>query len=102
MTLARAIYSSAKTILLDDVSSDNMDVPPRTDAPFAGPCSACKNNRALEMAKYVSLCIQDVHTSRWIVNKCFKGDLVRSRTVILVVGIVLNVEFHLVNMPSDP
>ncbi|PSS08857.1 hypothetical protein PHLCEN_2v3472 [Hermanssonia centrifuga] len=28
--------------------------------------------------------IQDVHTSRWIINKCFKGDLIRGRTVILV------------------
>ena len=27
----------------------------------------------------------DVHTSRWIVEKCFKGDLLRGRTVILVV-----------------
>ncbi|KAH9922615.1 uncharacterized protein B0H18DRAFT_1120791 [Fomitopsis serialis] len=26
----------------------------------------------------------DVHTSRWIVEKCFKGDLVRGRTVLLV------------------
>lgn len=27
----------------------------------------------------------DVHTSKWIVDKCFAGDLVKDRTVILVV-----------------
>jgi hypothetical protein len=27
----------------------------------------------------------DVHTARWVIEKCFKGDLVRGRTVILVV-----------------
>lgn len=27
----------------------------------------------------------DVHTGRWIVDQCFKGDLVRGRTVLLVV-----------------
>ncbi|KAI9431384.1 hypothetical protein H4582DRAFT_2085055 [Lactarius indigo] len=26
----------------------------------------------------------DVHTARWIVEKCFKGDLIRGRTVLLV------------------
>ena len=49
LTLARAIYSSADVVLLDDV-----------------------------------LAALDVHTSRWIVEKCFRGDLVRGRTVILV------------------
>ncbi|KAI0685987.1 hypothetical protein BC835DRAFT_1420713 [Cytidiella melzeri] len=49
VTLARAIYSRAEIVLLDDV-----------------------------------LAALDVHTSRWIVNKCFKGDLLRGRTVILV------------------
>lgn len=28
----------------------------------------------------------DVHTGRWIVDKCFKGDLISGRTVILVVS----------------
>lgn len=28
----------------------------------------------------------DVHTSRWIVDTCFKGELLSGRTVILVVG----------------
>lgn len=49
VTLARAIYSKATIILLDDV-----------------------------------LAALDVHTSKWIINKCFKGDLVTNRTVILV------------------
>ncbi|KAG8985598.1 hypothetical protein FRB90_004594, partial [Tulasnella sp. 427] len=49
VSLARAIYSSAEIILLDDVLS------------------------AL-----------DAHTSRWIVDKCLGGDLVKGRTVILV------------------
>ena len=50
VTLARAIYSSADILLLDDV-----------------------------------LAALDVHTAKWIVDKCFKGDLVRGRTVVLVV-----------------
>ncbi|KAK7462805.1 hypothetical protein VKT23_020779 [Stygiomarasmius scandens] len=49
VTLARAIYSQAEIILLDDV--------------FAA---------------------LDVHTSKWIVDKCLKGDLIKGRTVILV------------------
>ncbi|KAJ6595665.1 P-loop containing nucleoside triphosphate hydrolase protein [Mycena vulgaris] len=48
-TLARAIYSKAEILLLDDV-----------------------------------LAALDVHTSKWIVEKCFSGDLVDGRTVILV------------------
>jgi ABC-type methionine transport system ATPase subunit len=50
LTLARAIYSYAEIILLDDV-----------------------------------LAALDVHTSAWIVDKCFRGDLVKDRTIILVV-----------------
>ncbi|KAJ7596700.1 hypothetical protein C8J56DRAFT_294246 [Mycena floridula] len=49
ITLARACYSRAEIILLDDV-----------------------------------LAALDVHTSKWIVENCFKGDLMRDRTVILV------------------
>ncbi|KAJ7123848.1 P-loop containing nucleoside triphosphate hydrolase protein [Mycena crocata] len=48
-TLARAIYSKADILLLDDV-----------------------------------LAALDVHTSKWIVEKCFSGELVQNRTVILV------------------
>ena len=50
VTLARAIYSSADILLLDDVLS------------------------AL-----------DVHTAKWVVDKCLKSYLVRGRTVLLVV-----------------
>ncbi|KAJ6578766.1 multidrug resistance-associated ABC transporter [Mycena vulgaris] len=49
VTLARAVYSQAKILLLDDV--------------------------------FASL---DVHTSKWIVEKCFSGDLMAGRTVLLV------------------
>ncbi|OCH87314.1 P-loop containing nucleoside triphosphate hydrolase protein [Obba rivulosa] len=49
LTLARAVYSSAQILLLDDI-----------------------------------LAALDVHTAKWIVNRCFRGDLVRGRTVILV------------------
>ncbi|KZT60611.1 P-loop containing nucleoside triphosphate hydrolase protein [Calocera cornea HHB12733] len=49
ITLARAIYSKAEVILLDDILS------------------------AL-----------DVHTAKWIVERCLQGELVRHRTVILV------------------
>ncbi|KAJ3814679.1 P-loop containing nucleoside triphosphate hydrolase protein [Lentinula aff. lateritia] len=49
VTLARAVYSSAKTVLLDD------------------PLSAL-----------------DVHTAKWIVDKCLKGKLMQERTVLVV------------------
>ncbi|KAH9939288.1 P-loop containing nucleoside triphosphate hydrolase protein [Epithele typhae] len=49
VSLARAVYSSADTVLIDDV--------------FAA---------------------LDVHTSRWILEKCLNGNLMRGRTVILV------------------
>ncbi|KDR83121.1 hypothetical protein GALMADRAFT_263529 [Galerina marginata CBS 339.88] len=49
VTLARAIYSSAEIILLDDV-----------------------------------LAALDVHTSAWIIDQCFRGDLVKGRTILLV------------------
>ncbi|KAH7915135.1 hypothetical protein BJ138DRAFT_1170143 [Hygrophoropsis aurantiaca] len=49
VTLARAIYSQAQVLLLDDV-----------------------------------LAALDVHTAKWIVDKCLAGDLVKGRTVLLV------------------
>ncbi|KAF5377185.1 hypothetical protein D9615_006331 [Tricholomella constricta] len=49
ITLARAIYSQAGIILLDDV-----------------------------------LAALDVHTAKWIIEKCFAGDLIQGRTVLLV------------------
>jgi len=51
VTLARAIYSRAQILILDDV-----------------------------------LAALDVHTARWVVDKCLQGDLVRGRTVLLVVS----------------
>ena len=60
ITLARAIYSTAEVLLLDDV-----------------------------------LAALDVHTAKWIVVKCFKGELVRGRTVLLVVsGSYLIIPLH--------
>lgn len=35
------------------------------------------------------ICDQDTYTSRWVVDECFKGDLIKGRTVILVVGVIL-------------
>ncbi|KAJ6598427.1 P-loop containing nucleoside triphosphate hydrolase protein [Mycena vulgaris] len=49
ISLARALFSTAEILLLDDV--------------FAA---------------------LDVHTANWIVDKCFNGDLVAGRTIILV------------------
>ncbi|KDQ20385.1 hypothetical protein BOTBODRAFT_305749 [Botryobasidium botryosum FD-172 SS1] len=69
VSLARAIYSKAKIILLDDVLS------------------------AL-----------DVHTSRWIVDKCFCGDLVEGRTLILVthnVAMVSPISHFVVSLGLD-
>lgn len=31
--------------------------------------------------------VSSVHTSKWIVEKCFKGDLVKDRTILLVVSV---------------
>lgn len=30
----------------------------------------------------------DVHTSRWIVDKCLGGDLIKGRTVVMVVSMI--------------
>ncbi|KAJ7353080.1 multidrug resistance-associated ABC transporter [Mycena albidolilacea] len=49
VTLARAVYSQASILLLDDV-----------------------------------LAALDVHTAKWIVDKCLGGDLIAGRTVLLV------------------
>ncbi|KAI0640442.1 P-loop containing nucleoside triphosphate hydrolase protein [Trametes meyenii] len=69
ITLARAIYSHAEILLLDDI-----------------------------------LAALDVHTSKWIVDKCLKGDLLEGRTVILVthnVAIVSPIVDFVVDMGSD-
>ncbi|KAF8682983.1 P-loop containing nucleoside triphosphate hydrolase protein [Rhizoctonia solani] len=69
VSLARAIYSKADIIILDDVLS------------------------AL-----------DVHTSRWIVDHCFRGELVAGRTMIIVthnVAMVSEVAHFVVSLGSD-
>ena len=71
ITLARAIYSKAHTLLLDDVSYPDI----------------VSRWQVLNVRSYQVLAALDVHTSKWIVDKCFKGDLVRGRTVLLVVSL---------------
>ncbi|KAG6888553.1 hypothetical protein C0995_007425 [Termitomyces sp. Mi166 len=69
ITLARAIYSSAEILLLDDV-----------------------------------LAALDVHTAKWIVEKCFVGDLVQGRTVLLVthnVNMAAPISEFVVSLGSD-
>ncbi|KAH7340935.1 hypothetical protein B0J17DRAFT_612426 [Rhizoctonia solani] len=69
VSLARAIYSKAEIIILDDVLS------------------------AL-----------DVHTSRWIVDNCFRGDLVSGRTMIIVthnVAMVSEVADFVISLGTD-
>ncbi|OCH87305.1 multidrug resistance-associated ABC transporter [Obba rivulosa] len=69
VTLARAIYSAAETLLLDDI-----------------------------------LAALDVHTAKWIVDKCLKGDLVSGRTVILVthnVALASPIAHFVVSMSAD-
>ncbi|KAH9854915.1 multidrug resistance-associated ABC transporter [Lenzites betulinus] len=69
ITLARAVYSSAEILLLDDV-----------------------------------LAALDVHTSRWIVDNCFKGDLLHGRTVLLVthnVAMASPIADYVVNLGTD-
>ncbi|QRW14592.1 ABC transporter transmembrane region [Ceratobasidium sp. AG-Ba] len=69
VSLARAIYSKAEIIILDDVLS------------------------AL-----------DVHTSRWIIDNCFRGELVVDRTILIVthnVAMVSEVADFVVSLGSD-
>ncbi|CDO76129.1 hypothetical protein BN946_scf184876.g22 [Trametes cinnabarina] len=69
VTLARAVYSTADILLLDDI-----------------------------------LAALDVHTSKWIVEKCLKGDLLEGRTIILVthnVAMVSPVASFVVDLGPD-
>ncbi|KAJ7700789.1 P-loop containing nucleoside triphosphate hydrolase protein [Mycena rosella] len=69
ITLARAVYSSAAILLLDDV-----------------------------------LAALDVHTAQWIVEKCFRGDLLIGRTMLLVthnIALTQPIAEFVVSMGSD-
>ncbi len=68
VTLARAIYSQAQIILLDDGSG---------------------GSRVSMLCIIIKKCSDhhhSVHTAKWIVDKCFTGDLTKGRTIILVVS----------------
>ena len=43
----------------------------------------------------------DVHTAKWVVDKCFRGDLIKGRTLILVVRICAAVILNMLTSPSD-
>lgn len=66
VSLARAVYSRASTVLLDDVLS------------AGGPHPSPLRPRLI----YGSLV--DAHTAHHLFEKCIKGNLMRGRTVILV------------------
>ncbi|KAH9846280.1 P-loop containing nucleoside triphosphate hydrolase protein [Lenzites betulinus] len=69
ITLARAVYSTANILLLDDI-----------------------------------LAALDVHTAKWIVEKCLKGDLLQGRTIVLVthnIAMVAPIADFVVDMGSD-
>ena len=56
----------------------------------------------LDLDAGVLTLLQDVHTSRWIVDKCFRGDLVRNRTVILVVRLLSRIRNCCLTQRVDP
>ncbi|KIJ45712.1 hypothetical protein M422DRAFT_29796 [Sphaerobolus stellatus SS14] len=69
VTLARAVYSDAAILLLDDI-----------------------------------LAALDVHTSKFIVDSCLKGDLLKDRTVILVthnIAMVSPIADFIISLSSD-
>lgn len=46
----------------------------------------------------------DVHTAKWIVDKCFKGDLIQGRTVLLIthnIAIATPIAEFVVSIDSD-
>lgn len=44
-----------------------------------------ERSAALYSSRGQVLSALDAHTARWIVEKCFKSDLVQGRTVLLIV-----------------
>ncbi|KAJ6500769.1 P-loop containing nucleoside triphosphate hydrolase protein [Mycena sanguinolenta] len=69
VTLARAVYSRASIVLLDDV-----------------------------------LAALDVHTAQWIADKCFAGELLAGRTVVLVthnIALTKPISGFIVSLSSD-
>ncbi|KAF5389262.1 hypothetical protein D9757_003539 [Collybiopsis confluens] len=68
LTLARAVYSQAEILLLDDILAA------LEYAPHFRRGTMISNSR-----EYHS-----VHTSKWIVQECLSGDLVKGRTVVIV------------------
>lgn len=66
--MARAVYSSAEILLLDDVLAA-LDV--HTYALYLLSCSEVPD----------TIC-----SAKAVVENCLKGDLIRGRTVLLVVG----------------
>ncbi|KAJ7264445.1 P-loop containing nucleoside triphosphate hydrolase protein [Mycena haematopus] len=65
LTLARAVYSKASILLLDDVL-------------------AALEKVTIPVSSSNTHVIRSVHTAQWVVGKCLGGDLIENRTVILV------------------
>ncbi|KAH7100034.1 ATP-binding cassette transporter [Auriculariales sp. MPI-PUGE-AT-0066] len=69
ISIARAIYSRANVVLLDDV-----------------------------------LAALDVHTAKWVVDECFRGELLDGRTVIFAthnVALIADLAQHVVSITAD-
>jgi hypothetical protein len=66
VSLARAVYSRASILLLDDVLSAGM-------SNHLTPLNRCIHNMAV-----------DAHTAHHLYHECLKGELMKGRTVILV------------------
>ncbi|PPQ75643.1 hypothetical protein CVT26_001623, partial [Gymnopilus dilepis] len=86
ITLARAIYSSAKIVLLDDV--------------FA----ALDVHTCVSFATYFCVVTETIISSSWIIDHCFRGELVKNRTILLVthsIYLASRVADHVVSVGKD-